>query len=103
MTPRRIARSVASLKRLSPLVHPVLLATYPVLTLFQRNQSEVALSVLRNPLVISAATGGALFVLCGLVVRRERKAGVLATLIVLAFFYYGIFRGDVGLHDGVFF
>ncbi|HMJ00197.1 MAG TPA: hypothetical protein VK488_10225 [Gaiellaceae bacterium] len=79
----------------SPLLSPILLAVYPVLSLFEHNQSEVDVQVLWRALALAAASGAALFVLFALAFRRGTKAGALASLAVIAFFYYGIFTADV--------
>jgi hypothetical protein len=96
----RYERSVTRLRRVNPLVAPVLLAVFPVVSLFQHNQAEIDLKVLWGPLAISAASGAGLFALFMLALKRGAKAGVLACLVVVAFFYYGIFSAHVsGLSD----
>src|SRR5256714_4593603 len=90
------------LRRLNPLLHPILLAEYPVLSLFQHNQSEIDLNVLWSSLAPAAASAAAAFLLFRLLVKRGSKAGVLASLAVVWFFYYGRFSGGVsglGLGD----
>src|SRR2546423_14774460 len=77
------------LKRLSPIVPAVLFAAFPVVSLFEHNQTELALGVLWWPLAISVATGAVLFVVFVLLLKRSAKAAVLASLVVVAFFYYG--------------
>jgi hypothetical protein len=49
------------LRRLSPALHPILFAVYPVLALFALNQTEVQLKVLWVPLVLSVAAGAVLY------------------------------------------
>jgi hypothetical protein len=93
------------LKRLSPLVPAVLLAAFPVVSLFEHNQTELALDVLWVPLAISVAAGAALFAVFVVVLKRSAKAGVLASLLVVAFFYYGTLYTLVsgwGLSKGLF-
>ena len=92
LTGRR-ERAISLLRGLNPLLHPILLAAYPVLSLFQHNQAEVDLKVLWRSLAPAAASGAALFVLLMLLLKRGSKAGVLASLVVVAFFYYGRFHG----------
>jgi hypothetical protein len=85
---------------------PILLATSPLLAVFQHNQTEIAMSALWMPLAISAATGTALFGIFWFVSKRGLKAGVLASLLVVALFYYGTFYDIVsgwGLTNTVFF
>jgi hypothetical protein len=88
-------RFVSLLKAVSPLLPAVLLTAYPVVSQFQHNQSEVDLQVLWKALAVAVASGAVLFVLLSLVVKRGNKAGVLVSLVVVAFFYYGIFTADV--------
>jgi hypothetical protein len=96
----RYERSMTFLRRLSPAVPPVLLAVFPVVSLFQHNQAEIDLKVLWGPLAISAASAAGLFALFMLALKPGATAGVLASLVVVAFFYYGIFSAHVsGLSD----
>jgi hypothetical protein len=44
----RYERSTAFLRGLNPLVHPILLAIFPVVSLFQHNQAEIDLKVLKR-------------------------------------------------------
>ena len=79
-------------RRINPLLHPVLFAIFPLLSLFEQNQSELPLGVLWSPLAISIAGGAALFGVFLLIFRQAPKAGALASLVVFAFFYYGVFH-----------
>jgi hypothetical protein len=81
------------LKRIAPLLGPVLFAAFPLLSLFAQNRSEVQLSVLWLPLALCVSAGVALFGLFLLITKSAAKAGTLASLVVLAFFYYGLFSG----------
>jgi len=92
LTGRR-ERALTLLRGLNPLLPPILLAAYPVLSLFQHNQAEIDLKVLWGSLAPAAASGAALFVLFMLLLKRGPKAGVLAALVVVGFFYYGRFYG----------
>ena len=86
-----VARSLTVLRGLSPLVHPIFFAAFPLLSLFEHNQTEVELSVLWKPLVLCVAAGVALSGVFMLIFKRGTKAGALASLVCVAFFYYGIF------------
>jgi hypothetical protein len=70
---------------------PVLLATFPLLSLFAQNQTELELSVLAWPLVICVVAAVLLFGLFLLLTRRAAHACLLSSLSVVAFFYYGVF------------
>ncbi len=83
MRPRLRQRSIFRLKAVSPLLGPILLAAYPVVTLFQHNQSDIDLRVLWKNLALAAASAVILFVLLRLAFRRGAKAGVLTSLAVV--------------------
>jgi hypothetical protein len=70
---------------------PVLLALFPLLSLFARNQTEVEVSVVWWPLVWCVCGALTAYGLALLVTRRVAKAGVLASVLVVAFGYYGVF------------
>jgi hypothetical protein len=82
-------------RRVSPFVHPILFATFPLLSLFAHNQSEIETGVLWGPLAACIAVAAALSGVFLLVFRRGPKAGALASLVVFAFFYFGIFSPHV--------
>ena len=93
-----------ALRGLAALVPAVLFAAYPLLSLFEQNQTELPLSVIWSPLVVTIAATGALYGVLMLVFRSWTKAGALTALAVVAFFYYDTFKGDIsGLHlaDGL--
>ena len=95
-------RSSSTLKAVSPLLPPILLAAYPVVSLFQQNQSEIDLLVFWKALGLATASAVLAFALLKFAFRRGAKAGVLASLAVVAFYYYGTFTADVtrfGLND----
>jgi hypothetical protein len=80
-----------TLKRVGPPLCPVLLAVFPALSLFAQNQTEVELSVLWLPIVLSAAGALLLFGLFLLITKGWAGAGVLASVVVVAFLYQGLF------------
>ncbi len=79
------------MRRLYPVAHPILFAAYPLLSLFEHNQSEIELGVLWRPLAICVASAAALYLVFMLVLKSATKAGSLASVVVAAFFYYGLF------------
>src|SRR6266550_2081972 len=91
------------LRRLAPALYPLLFAAFPLLSLFEHNQSEIELSVLWLPLVATTVAAVLLYGVFWLVSRRKAKAGALSALVVFAFFYYGTFAAAVGLADRWFF
>lgn len=93
------------LRRFAPALHPILFAAYPLLALFALNQTEIQLSVLWLPLALCVAAGAALYVIFMLIFKSGPKAGALASLVCLTFFYYGIFLEKAsgwGLSKGLF-
>jgi hypothetical protein len=93
------------LRRFSPGLHPILFAAYPLLALFALNQTEVQLAVLWVPLALCVAAGIVLYGVFWLIFKEGPKAGALASLVCLTFFYYGIFLEKAdgwGLSKGLF-
>ena len=83
-------------------ITPLLLAVFPVLYLFQHNQTDLPLRVLWSPLAISATIGAALFAISWIIFKPALKASLLASLLVVAIFYYGFLYDVVsvwGLND----
>jgi hypothetical protein len=73
---------------------PALFAVFPVLSTFTQNHTDVELSVLWMPLVASIVAGLVVFALFLLGTRSAAKSGVLASVVVVGFFYFGIFFGS---------
>jgi hypothetical protein len=78
-------------KRVSPFLHPILFAVFPLLSLFEHNETEIELAVLWLPLGLCVAAGVGLAGLFTLIFKRSTKGGAVAALIIGFFFYYGIF------------
>ena len=71
-------------------IHPLLAAAYPVVFLFATNAADqVTLEPLWPPLLQALAVAAALFGLAYLVLRDPWRAGLLATLLVTLFYWYG--------------
>jgi hypothetical protein len=68
-----------------------LFAVYPLLSLFEHNETDLELGVLWWPLALCIASAALVYAVFALAVRDAAKAGVLAALVVFAFFYYGLF------------
>src|SRR2546421_6990687 len=103
VSPGNMARLRWVFGGLAALVPAVLFAAQPLLSLFEQNQTELPLSVIWTPLALTIAGIAALYGVLMLIFRSWPKAGALTALIVVAFFYYGTFRGDVSglnLADG---
>jgi hypothetical protein len=87
------------LKRTAPVVIPILFAAFPVLSLFAQNQSELELSVLWWPLVLCAVVAAVVHGFSLLITGNAAKASALASLVVLAFFYFGPIADKVGMGE----
>src|SRR5688500_8013648 len=71
-------------------VHPLLAAAYPVVFLFAANAADqVTLEPLWWPLFEAAASAGVLFAVLFRVLRDPWRAGLLTTLLVTLFYWYG--------------
>jgi hypothetical protein len=83
------------------LLPALLFAAHPVLTLFERNETELPLDVIWQPLGVTFAVTAALYGVLMLVTKSWTKAGALTALAVVWFFYFDTFKGDIsGLHLG---
>ena len=88
-----------------PLTAAILLAVHPLLSLFEHNQSEVELSVLWRPLALCVAVAAVLYGVFMVIFKRPTKAGALASLVIVSFFYYGTYLTKAsgwGLSEGWF-
>lgn len=68
---------------------PILLAVFPVLYLFQHNQTDLPLRVLWGPLAVSAAIGVTILAISRIMFKPILKSSLFASLFVIAIFYYG--------------
>jgi len=69
-------------------VHPTILAVYPILALFATNAVEVPLSVLFKLIGLAAVSAGLVWFAVQLFVQDVRKAGLIASAIVAVFFTF---------------
>lgn len=80
----------ASLDRLAGVpIHPLAIALYPILTLIAWNIQEIYLFQTVRSLVAALALAGALWALLTILLRDLRKAALLTSLSMIAFFSYG--------------
>jgi hypothetical protein len=79
------------LRALNPVLHPVLFAAYPLLALFALNQDEVRINMLWIPLALCTLAAVLLYAVLTRIFGSGPKAGALASLACLTFFYYGLF------------
>jgi hypothetical protein len=69
--------------------YPALFAAFPILFLYAYNISEVSVSEVWLPLVISVAAALVLWAVLTLILRSPTKAGIATTIFLLFFFSYG--------------
>jgi hypothetical protein len=72
---------------------PFLLATFPVVSLFAENQTEVEFRVLWWPLVLCVMVAGVALAGALAVTRSAPKAAVVASLVMICLFYYELVPG----------
>ena len=70
-------------------IHPFLLAVFPVLFLFATNIEQFGLGVLVVPVLFLLTATALLWGLLTLVLKNARKAGLIMSLFLLLFFSYG--------------
>lgn len=73
---------------------PVLLATFPLISLFAQNQSDIETSVLRWPLLFCLGGALAVYMLMLALTKRTGHAAALSSLVLFGFFYIGVFWPD---------
>ena len=69
-------------------VHPLFVASFPVLFLYARNQTQLSWSQVWPSLRLVVGSTILLFLLFALILRNVKKAGVIISLLVLLFFSY---------------
>lgn len=94
-----------ALTRIGSFLPPLFFAMFPLLSLFEQNETEVELSTLWLPLLVCILSAAVLYGLFLLITRRATKAGALASVVVVGLFYFRIFfenLSGLGLSEGVF-
>ncbi len=81
----------AARSRITPsdwVIHPLLLAIYPILALFARNAAEVPLGALFQLVAVAAVSAAVVWLAVRLMVRDLYKAGLITSAIVVLFFTF---------------
>lgn len=82
-------RAIPSLLGSVP-IHPLLAAAYPAVFLFATNAADqVTIAPLWLPLLLSVGAAAAVLVVLGLLTGSWTRAGLMTTILVVAFFGYG--------------
>ena len=76
-------------------IHPFLLAIFPVVYLYSRNADEIATSELLFPLL--TALGGALlvFFILKLITKSYARSGIVTFFVIALFYFYGTVRDSI--------
>lgn len=77
------------MKRFFSLLYPFFFALYPILELRNHNIAYVDPSSVYRPIILSILLTGLIWILLGLILGDWQKAGIVTTLLVVAFFAYG--------------
>lgn len=76
----------------SIVIHPLLLAIYPVLFLYSHNIGQVAFREILAPSVITAGLTVTAWFILRAIFKNWKKSGIIASLFLVLFFSYGYFR-----------
>ncbi|HLO29302.1 MAG TPA: hypothetical protein VK249_09220 [Anaerolineales bacterium] len=77
------------MKRFLAYLHPFLFALYPIFELRNYNISYVDAASLIRPVILSVLVTALVWLVFRLLFRDWRKSGIMATLVMIAFFTYG--------------
>ena len=72
-----------------PILHPFLIAAYPVIALLAHNIEEIKAVVALRALLIALVAAGLLFLVLNAAFKERYKAALLTTLVLVLFFSYG--------------
>jgi len=72
------------------IIHPILLALFPVLFLYSRNANQFPLNVIVLPALALVAVTALVWACAALVFKSAHKSATLASLVILLCFSYGI-------------
>jgi hypothetical protein len=76
----------------SSVIHPFLLAVYPVLFLYSHNLGEVAFRETFAPIVVILGFVLLVWGILGFSLKNWKKSGIIVSLFLVLFFSYGYFR-----------
>ncbi|MGD8822734.1 MAG: sulfatase-like hydrolase/transferase [Anaerolineales bacterium] len=79
---------IKSFKRWSP-IHPLLMALFPVLSLYASNVDQIPFSNVVRSLVLAGVLAGLVVLLSWVLLRRWDKSVALASILLAIFFIYG--------------
>ncbi len=71
------------------IIHPAIIAAYPILALYARNLGQITPTEIIRPLALALAATCAVWLVVGLLARSSHKGALVASGAALAFFSYG--------------
>jgi hypothetical protein len=78
--------------------HPFLFSLYPILFLYSINFGQVNLMMLSLPLLLSLGLAISIMVILCLIFKSPEKAGLITTVVLILFFFYGHIYGLLHSH-----
>ena len=89
--------------KMSYIIHPFLFAIYPVLFLFSQNIEQVSFLETLYPFAIILGCTFLLILTSRLILNDNNKAGIIVTIFLIIFFFYGyVFEVIQGWHISLF-
>lgn len=79
------------MKKNKLIIHPYLLAVFPILFIFQHNIQEVVISRIILPMVVSLLGAALLFLILTAFLKDKTGAGLITSFFLFMFFSYGAF------------
>ena len=71
------------------ILHPFFFAVYPILALLTINLTQVIMSVVVRPILISLSACAVIFLILRLILKNAYQAGLVVTYFIVLFFSYG--------------
>ena len=80
------------------ILHPFILAVYPILFYYNLNKNEILFSETLMPMAISFIAILLLLLFLKFIFKETTKAGILLSLILLLFYFYEAIHTDIALY-----
>jgi Sulfatase len=84
------------MKKQSAILHPFLMAAYPLLFLYSNNIGQFYPHVIVKPLLVILVSTLVVWGFLGFVLRNYHKAGIVVSVFLFLFFSYGHFKPFIG-------
>ncbi|KKR69671.1 MAG: hypothetical protein UU13_C0024G0004 [Candidatus Nomurabacteria bacterium GW2011_GWB1_40_7] len=73
----------------NPLLHPLLIAAFPILFLYSHNMGEVSLKDAIAPLIAAVTITSIVWLCAKLIIKNNEKAGLISFFFIISSFFYG--------------